>query len=792
MFGQMTISTGELDQWLAESSISASHGLYFLGTFDRRITFYSQQVRALRLVRALHQRQRLATTDRIAVVGAGAAGTMSAVGLALLGYSVTLYDTAGDVLHLQSGSPRLLHPHIYEWPAMGSLEPRAGLPFLDWEEGSGSDVSDQLRAEFQKILTALPVLKFRAGMELQSLVPQGIEWRLGFGEPSTERVFKHVILALGFGNEKLLGTAIDYPYWKQTGVGTTAIEAKLNATYLVSGSGDGALTDLLSLLVKGFEHLKFTREFLSFFDSEDFQAAVIKATGGVEAEQDLEPLFRKELLPVLLERDVLDRIAPMLRNDRKVAINTRGPLFTSGKASLLNQCMTFAVLEAAELAGRSVRRTTGEINDVQGSDSDQTVGGVSESGTAVTDHFNHVILRHGPDKPVRYQPVEEHFKVYRKQAEARLSAAGAVNGPPSLDPETYEFFEDLRISKLVDLASRTQAIEQVKREQTTILLSWDEANHSLVQRGHAELTHVVDECERLSTAATVQLNVAPARLDADDLIRLAAASGGMLKLAASPLVASEWQILFPSITTATMSSTHYPYRVVAPVKLGEALDAALVRHLDKLINSAVTQAKCPTIGTIHQSILSAALATWQVWRPKLDASPTLRTHFLRWLGSVSRPSGAPWPGDLGSVDQLGGALMLILATHAGEPLDPAEVRSGNLAFSGDGEALGSGARALPDGTLIDAWIRPDQWDVDALILSGSAEVDVEDPQDTLTTAGEVSTGLREARRIRPAIVRNDKPWRRMLELDINAWRDAVAEEFKAWRERQDAERQRVS
>jgi hypothetical protein len=791
MFGEMT-STLVLDQWFAESCVSTSSGLYFLGLYNRRITFYSQQVRALRLVQALHQRQHLSTSDRIAVVGAGAAGTMSAVGLALLGYSVTLFDPAGDVLQLQSGSPRLLHPHIYEWPAMGSLESRAGLPFLDWQEGSGATVSDELRAEFLKIRTALPTLIFKSGMRLQSLVPDGTEWRLGFGTPDSERVFKHVILAMGFGDEKRVGTAVDYPYWKQTGVGTAAIEANLDTTYLVSGNGDGALTDILSLLVKGFEHLEFTRRFLGLFDSERFQAAVIKATDGVAADKDLEPLFRTELLPVLRERDVLDRLVTMLREDRKVAINSRGALFASGKASPLNQCMAFAVLEAATVAGRPVRRTAGEVDSVSGLDGDQSVTGISEAGTTVIDHFNHVILRHGPDKPARYQPVEAYFKTYREEAAERLSAAASVNGPPSLDPDTYTFFEDLQIAKLVDVPSRAQAVEQGKREEATVLLSWDEANHSLVQRGHLSLETIVDQCERLTSAVTVQLNVAPTRLDAEDLVRIAAASGGMLKLAASPQVVSQWQALFPSIATATMVSTRYPYRAVAPVKLGQALDAVLIRLLDKLISNAVTQAICPTIGSIHQSILSAVLGTWQTWRPRLDASPKLRTHFLRWLGSVSRPSGATWQGDLGSVDRLGGALMLILATHAGEPLDPAEVRSGNLVFSGSGEALGSGARELPDGTLIDAWIRPDQWDVDALILSGSAEVEVEDSQDTVITAGAIGTGLREARRVRPAIVRNDKPWRRMLTHDINDWRSAVAEEFKAWRDRQDEERQRVS
>jgi hypothetical protein len=125
------------DDWLLLTENSADGGLHFIGTFDRRITFYSQQVRALRVVHALSRPGKLKSTDYIAVVGAGAAGATAALGLALLGNDVTLYDPAGSILQLQSASPRLLHPHIYEWPRLGSLDSRAGLPILDWSANNG-------------------------------------------------------------------------------------------------------------------------------------------------------------------------------------------------------------------------------------------------------------------------------------------------------------------------------------------------------------------------------------------------------------------------------------------------------------------------------------------------------------------------------------------------------------------------------------------------------------------------------------------------------------------------------
>jgi hypothetical protein len=56
------------------SSVPGSPGLYVVGCYDSRITFYSQQVRALELAYALHEQQHLQPNARIAVIGGGASG----------------------------------------------------------------------------------------------------------------------------------------------------------------------------------------------------------------------------------------------------------------------------------------------------------------------------------------------------------------------------------------------------------------------------------------------------------------------------------------------------------------------------------------------------------------------------------------------------------------------------------------------------------------------------------------------------------------------------------------------
>src|ERR1051326_1136360 len=109
--------------------------LFLLGNFAKRVTLYSQQVRAINLIDAIHfYQQPLAGVD-IAVVGAGASGLTAAA--RALGYraSVTLFEQNSDIMSVQTNSRhRWLHPKIYEWPAvpLGGASEDAQLPVMSW------------------------------------------------------------------------------------------------------------------------------------------------------------------------------------------------------------------------------------------------------------------------------------------------------------------------------------------------------------------------------------------------------------------------------------------------------------------------------------------------------------------------------------------------------------------------------------------------------------------------------------------------------------------------------------
>jgi glycine/D-amino acid oxidase-like deaminating enzyme len=115
-----------------------------LGCYDSRITFYSQQARALELVYALYDQQNLTPNARIAVVGGGAGGVTLAAALVLTdpNLTVVLFERADDLLPLQRGSTRRrIDPHIYDWPRDDAEHEAAELPLLDWR----ADAANQVR-----------------------------------------------------------------------------------------------------------------------------------------------------------------------------------------------------------------------------------------------------------------------------------------------------------------------------------------------------------------------------------------------------------------------------------------------------------------------------------------------------------------------------------------------------------------------------------------------------------------------------------------------------------------------
>src|SRR5262245_20301024 len=94
--------------------------LFVLGCFERRVTLYSQQGRALKLVEALGRMKELGAGTPVAVVGGGVAGLTFAAGAARRGAQVTVLEKEERLLPLLKRDPnRWLHPRVYDWPLEG-------------------------------------------------------------------------------------------------------------------------------------------------------------------------------------------------------------------------------------------------------------------------------------------------------------------------------------------------------------------------------------------------------------------------------------------------------------------------------------------------------------------------------------------------------------------------------------------------------------------------------------------------------------------------------------------------
>lgn len=342
------LNATDFTRWIELSEAPEHPNLFFLGPTASRITFYSQQVRSLRLIHALAEEGRLTKRDRLAVIGAGAAGLSAAAAAALLGVVVDLFELAPDILPLQSGSPRFLHPHIYEWPSHGARDHNAVLPLLSWTADRGGKVREGMKSAFESLIfrTELKLSK-RLRWKLESLSRENDEWLLEFRDEKDGaqlRTFDRVILAIGFGDEQKCGASPHVDYWRHVGPPSDQVEMR-NTRYFISGSGDGGLTDALAVLIDKFEHFEFTSEFLSRTVKGELESVVLAAEEPFAFGKDLRPAFEAEVLPVLKRRGLVDLVRDKLRGDRALTFNATVQL-AKGKASRLNQVMMLALIEA--------------------------------------------------------------------------------------------------------------------------------------------------------------------------------------------------------------------------------------------------------------------------------------------------------------------------------------------------------------------------------------------------------------------------------------------------------------
>lgn len=255
-----------------EAAYRLADGCYLLGSLERGVTVYNQQVRAHNLAWALWELRKSYPIKNVAIVGGGIGGlTMAACLLSLFEPTtkVTIFERLWDLSPIQQGADgRWLHPRIYDWPYFGSRAPGASLPVLNWSEGRASDVArtilrefgqfcDRFAADADRISVYLGLRNFKMSVGGKTIDYVGTRSkRTGsfFDVDQPEggtSTFDCIVLASGFGLESGADGFPVTSYWRNDQLAQPALD-RTHHRYLISGFGDGALVDLCRLTVERY------------------------------------------------------------------------------------------------------------------------------------------------------------------------------------------------------------------------------------------------------------------------------------------------------------------------------------------------------------------------------------------------------------------------------------------------------------------------------------------------------------------------------------------------------------
>jgi hypothetical protein len=250
---------------------SLTDNIFLIGLLDSGVTIFNQQVRALNLIWALDRADKLRPASSIAVVGGGIAGLTAAMALRQIfsltadssRRTVTLFEKRSVLCPLQRGcATRWVHPHIYDWPEPISTNPSAGLPIMNWRAGRASDVAARIVTQWEDEPPhhAVQLEQWRNLRHLKiDHMSREVEWigeRFVDGATFPEvfgdkRPFDIIILAIGFGDELGSSKHRALSYWRNETYGQPDLSGR-QRRYLVSGTGDGGLIDLLRLRIADF------------------------------------------------------------------------------------------------------------------------------------------------------------------------------------------------------------------------------------------------------------------------------------------------------------------------------------------------------------------------------------------------------------------------------------------------------------------------------------------------------------------------------------------------------------
>jgi hypothetical protein len=225
--------------------------LYCVGPPSGRLSFMSQQMRAMNLVWALGKTGKIEPGMKVGVVGGGIAGLTAAMTLRAQRCHVTVYEKSKAVLHRQRGAThRHAHPSINWWPTESELLPTTSLPFLNWGMGQCNRIVDAMMSQWARLeKESGPSLKVESENVTEAIAVLGDKNRLTLksSNKSVGKGFDVVIVASGFGEENSVEGLQRVSYWQPDDLEDKRNNPGSIDLFVVSGFGDGGLLDALRI-----------------------------------------------------------------------------------------------------------------------------------------------------------------------------------------------------------------------------------------------------------------------------------------------------------------------------------------------------------------------------------------------------------------------------------------------------------------------------------------------------------------------------------------------------------------
>jgi hypothetical protein len=305
---------------LTDENGDAKRGIYVLGSLldkKERVAVVSQQSRAINLIHSLLTEKRLKARDRICVIGAGAAGLTAAAYAIQKELEVTVLQSCAPLWNLRGCRTRWLHPNLFRWwPEPKWQRTATELPVMNWYADYASNVGDLLLSKyhsFQAMQKSTARLNIVRNIQIQAEASGWyVQWLVrnesGSNETVGQSIFEAVIIAIGFGSEIRSRDTEASVYWlDDTLERDRPTDQKIR--YLISGTGDGGLTDLLRIRIDGFRHHHLREALLSLtFAEQDIVRAIqniehrARADGAFDPTSDYLALAKDFRLEALLRR----------------------------------------------------------------------------------------------------------------------------------------------------------------------------------------------------------------------------------------------------------------------------------------------------------------------------------------------------------------------------------------------------------------------------------------------------------------------------------------------------------